>query len=120
MAKQTASLASAPAVRARLQAALFHSREHRLARQGSTTSVPAISSATPSGGDVDTIGTSVSGALVIVYVDGTEGARTRADSAGDWSLTATGLTSGTYDFTATATSYGMTSAATVAEEVVIA
>ena len=120
MAKRTATLTDTPAVRARLQAALFHSREQRLARQGSTTAVPVISSATPTGGDVDVVGTSVSGALIIVYVDGTESARTRADTAGDWSLTVTGLTTGTYDFTATATSFGGTSDATAAEEVVIA
>lgn len=120
MTKRTATLTDAPAVRARLQAALFHSREQRLARQGSITAVPVISSATPSGSDADVIGTSVSGALVIVYVDGTEGARTRADAAGDWNLTVTSLSSGTYDFTATATSFGGTSDATAAEEVVIA
>ncbi len=66
------------------------------------------------------VGTSVSGALIVVYVDGTEGARTRADSAGDWALTVESLTTGTYDFTATAMSFGGTSDATAAEEVVIA
>lgn len=120
MAKRLATLSSPPAVRARLQAALFHSREQRLARQGSLVAVPVISSATPTGGDVDVVGTSVSGALIIVYVDGTESARARADATGDWTTTVTGLASGTYDFTATATSYGMTSTATAAEEVVIA
>lgn len=120
MAKRLATLSSPLAVRARLQAALFHAREQRLARQGSSAAVPVISSATPTGGDVDVVGTSVSGALIIVYVDGTESARARADAAGDWTATVTGLASGTYNFTATVTSYGMTSAATVAEEVVIA
>lgn len=120
MTKRIATLSSPTAVRARLQAALFHSREQRLARQGATTAVPVISSATPTGGDVDVVGTSVSGALIVVYVDGVEGARTRADSSGDWSLTVTGLASGTYDFTATATSFGGTSNATAAEEIVIA
>lgn len=120
MTDRTATLNSSAAVRARLQAALFHSREQRLARQGATTAVPVISSVTPTGGNVDVVGTSVSGALVIVYVDGVEGARTRADSAGDWSLTVESLSSGTYDFTATAQSFGGTSEATAAEEVVIA
>jgi hypothetical protein len=119
MTKRTATLADAPGIRARLQAVLFHSREQRLARQGSTTPVPVISSTTVSGSDVHVIGTSVPGAIVIVYVDGVEGARTRANSTGDWSLTVISLAPGTYDFTATATSYGMISAATVAEGVVI-
>lgn len=120
MAKRLATLSGPPAVRARLQAALFHSRERRLARQGSSAAVPIISSATPSGGNVDVVGTSVSGALIIVYVNGTESARARANSTGDWAAAVTGLASGAYDFTATATSYGMTSAAAAARGVGIA
>lgn len=120
MAKRIATLDSPTPVRARLQASLFHSREQRLGRQTSSVAVPVISSATPSGADVPVVGTSVTGALIIVYVDGTEAARIRADEAGDWSVTVEGLASGTYDFTATATSYGSVSEATAAEEVVIA
>ena len=120
MLKRTANLNSPAAVRARLQAALFHSREQRLGRQGPQVAAPIISSATPSGSDVNVVGTSVSGALVIAYVDGAESARTRADSLGAWSLAIEGLASGTYDVTATSTSYGSTSVATAAEEVVIA
>lgn len=115
-----ASLNSPAAVRARLQAALFNSREQRLGRQASKTAVPVISSATPTGGDVAVVGTSIAQALIIVFVDGTEGARTRADNDGDWSLTVESLTSGTYDFTAKATGFGGQSEATAAEEVVIA
>jgi hypothetical protein len=61
----------------------------------------------------------VAGALVIVYVDGTEAARTRADNAGDWSVTVEDLASGTYDFTATATAFGSISDASAAEEVIV-
>lgn len=120
MTRRIATLNSPAAVRARLQAALFHSREQRLARQASKVAAPVISSATPSGSDVDVDGTSVSGALVTVYVDGTKSATARADNTGAWSATVESLSSGTYDFTATATSFGGTSVASDAEEVVIA
>lgn len=119
MAKRIATLDSPAPVRARLQASLFHSREQRLGRQASSAAVPVISSATPSGSDVPVEGTSVAGALIIVYVDGTEAARTRADAAGDWTVTVESLDPGTYEFTATAASYGSVSEASEAEEVIV-
>lgn len=119
MAKRIATLDSPASVRVLLLASLFHSREQRRGRQASSVAVPIIVSATPSGADVPVEGTSVTGALVIVYVDDTEAARTRADSAGGWSVTVEDLASGTYDFTATATVFGSTSNASVAEEVIV-
>lgn len=120
MAERTATLNSSAAVRATLHAALFYNREQRLRRQGATTTVPVILSATPTGGDVAVSGTSVSGALIIVYVDGIESARARVAADGTWSTEVTGLTTGTYDFTAVAKSFGTNSPATAATEVVIA
>jgi len=119
MTERTATLDSSAAVRATLQAALFYNREQRLKRQGATTAVPVILLATPTGGDVAVSGTSVSGALIIVYVDGIESARARAAADGTWSTEVTGLTTGIYDFIAIAESFGTESSASAATEVTI-